>query len=198
MRAELVVRLSILVLSLLLVSETVLAGNTQIHLRLGYISGSYTGPQEGSFEIPQAVDIEYEIFRANKRSLFFRSILAMEMESAKPMYSYSGFGYHYYFNSKGMQFQLEDEFVGFSAVPRWRYYFGWDAGVSQAIVKSLGKVLQIVSTMLDLGAHVGTTYQIDPSFSLEAQAGISTGQGFSSVSVVGIHARGVLGVAYQF
>lgn len=198
MRVKVLVAGLISGLTALLMCSQAYAGNSQIHLRLGHVQGHYTGPQSGGFSIPTSTDLEYEIFLANQRSLIFRTILSMELETSKPFYSYSGTGMRYYFFSKGMQFDLEDEMVSMSATPRWRYYFGWDLGISQVIVKSLGRVLQITSTMVDIGGCIGTTYQIDRSFALEAHLGVTSGQGFSSVSVVGYSARALAGIVYQF
>jgi hypothetical protein len=180
-------------------AKTAHAGaDSQLHVRGGLLSGVYTGPQYGDFSIPNAFDLEYEQFTHNQRSFLFRAIMAMELETSKPYYFYAGTGLRYYFSSKGMAFEAEDDKVSMSAVPRLRYYVGTDVGISQAIIKSLGRVLQVTSTMMDIGGHVGAIYQVDRRLGFEIQFGLTSGQGFSSVSVVGYSARALGGFTYKF
>lgn len=188
----------LLFLAVLIVSPLGRADESQLHVRMGLVQGAYTGPEDGQFQIPTALDLEYEIFKANKRALIFRSIIAMELETSKPFYTYFGSGYRFYFGSKGMQVDKTDDNINITSVPKWRYYWTIDAGISQAIIRSLGKVLQVTSTMIDIGANIGTTYQIDRRLALELQLGATTGQGFSSVSVIGYSVRALGGVVYHF
>jgi hypothetical protein len=188
----------LLVFLVFLFSTVSFAEDTQLHVRMGLLSGKYTGPENGQFNIPNAFDLEYESFKANNRSLTFRGIIAMELKTSKPFYTYFGSGYRWYFASKGMQVERADENVVVTAVPRARYYFGVDVGISQAIIRSLGRVLQVVSTMVDIGPHIGATYQVDRRLALEAHIGVTTGQGFSSISVIGFSTRALGGFVYHF
>ncbi len=169
-----------------------------MHFRGGYITGKYYGPQDGGFEVPNALDLEYEVALSSQRSVIMRSMIAMQLETSKVLYTYSGSGMRYYFASKGMQVETEDEHVAFSSIPKWRYYWGWDAGVSTVVVQSLGKVLQVSSTMVDIGVNLGTAYQIDRKFAVELHTGVTNGQGFSSVSVFGYSIRVFGGMIYHF
>lgn len=178
--------------------QTAKADESQLHVRFGLLQGHYTGPENGDFTIPNAFDLEYEIFKANQQSLIFRSIIAMELKTSKPYYTYYGSGYRFYFGSKGMQVEKADENISVSSLPRWKYFAGVDVGISQAIIRSLGKVLQVVSTMVDIGVHGGVSYQIDRRLSVELQLGVTSGQGFSSISVIGYSLRALGGLAYHF
>ncbi|HEX4926223.1 MAG TPA: hypothetical protein VFV50_19170, partial [Bdellovibrionales bacterium] len=104
----------------------------------------------------------------------------------------------FYINSKGMYFDRNDEAYRILSYPRFRYYWGWDAGISQVIVRSLGKVLQVVSSMVDVGVCGGAIWQIDRDFGIEAHIGATSGYGFSSVAVIGYSTRALLGVTYFF
>lgn len=189
----------LLILSILIMwGSHSLAADSQLHIRTGILQGKYWGAQSGEFLVPNTFDAEYEVFLANSRSFLFRSMLAMELTTAKPYYSYSGIGMRYYLASKGMMFDAQDEGVSIISIPKWRYYVGWDFGISTAIVQSLGKVLQIMSTMIDFGGHAGVIYQVDSTFGIEGHVGATTGQGFSSVSVVGVTLRAFVGGTYQF
>lgn len=171
---------------------------SQFHIRFGAIKAVFWGSDSGEFFVPTMLDLEYETFLSNTHSLIFRSMLAMELETAKPYYAYSGAGMRYYLGSKGMLVESQGEGVAISAIPKVRYYAGWDAGVSQAIIQSLGRILQISSTMIDIGGNVGVIYQVDRKFGFEFHAGATSTQGFSSVSVVGVTVRATAGITYQF
>jgi hypothetical protein len=172
--------------------------NTQLHIRTGMLDGKYYGPTGGDFVVTSTLDIDHETFLANRRSRVFRAILGIDIISAKPFYTYAGTGMRFYLNSKGMYFDRSDESYRILSYPKFRYYLGWDAGIAQVIVRSLGKVLQVVSSMIDVGACGGAVWQVDRNFGVEAHLGLTSGYGFSSVAVVGHTARVLLGVTYYF
>jgi hypothetical protein len=172
--------------------------NTQLHVRTGFLDGKYFGPTSGDFVVTSTLDIDHETFIANRRSRVFRTILGIDMISAKPFYTYAGTGMRFYLNSKGMFFDRNDESYRILSYPRFRYYLGWDAGIAQVIVRSLGKVLQVVSSMIDVGGCAGAIWQIDRDFGIETHFGITSGYGFSSVAVIGYSTRLLVGMTYYF
>ncbi|MEQ1875609.1 MAG: hypothetical protein ABL958_03120 [Bdellovibrionia bacterium] len=172
--------------------------NTQLHVRTGLLDGKYFGATSGDFQVTSTLDIDHETFIANRRSRVFRAILGIDLISAKPFYTYAGTGMRFYVNSKGMRFDRSDDQYALMSYPRYRYYFGWDAGIAQVIVRSLGKVLQVVSSMIDIGVCGGAVWQVDRDFGIDLHVGVTSGYGFSSVAVVGYTTRALLGMTYYF
>jgi len=189
---------ALFLLTFVMSSTAFAESESQFHIRIGAIKAVYWGSDSGDFFVPTMLDLEYETFLSNTRSLIFRSMLAMELETAKPYYAYSGAGMRYYLGSKGMLVESQGEGVAISAIPKVRYYIGWDAGISQAIIQSLGRILTVTSTMIDFGGNAGVIYQVDRKFGVEFHAGATSAQGFSSVSVVGVTVRATAGITYQF
>ena len=169
-----------------------------LHGRYGAIYGDYRGPTSGNFFVPTMLDLETEWFITSKRSLVLRFMMAVDVESAKNYYTYAGSGMRFSLDTHGTLVEESEKNFSISSIPRWRTYWGWDLGFSQVLVKSLGSVLQVVSTLADFGACVGTVYQIDRRVGLEAQLSGSFGYGFSSVSVLGQSLRLVVGATYYF
>jgi hypothetical protein len=174
------------------------ASDNQLHLNYGLLYGSYSGPVTGKFVVPTSLDVSYEWFSSNQGSFFIRATFAEDLVAVTPYYIYAGVGMNHYFLSKGMTTDLTDKDTTIIAVPKWRYYFGWDAGMAQVTVKTLGPILSVVSTTLDMGAHVGTIYQIDRKIGIEALLGTSVGYGFSAVAVTGFTGRFFIGATYFF
>jgi len=172
--------------------------DSQIHFLGGATTAIYNGPISGSFTVPTTFDGEYEWFVKNQTSFFTRLTFANDLILGVPYYTYIGGGMNFYFKSKGMINEVSDLGVVVLSKPIWRHYFGWDIGLSQVIVRSLGKVLQVISDLSEIGARVGTIYQLDRHFGFEAQLGGSIGYGFTSVAVTGTTGHFYLGVVYYF
>ena len=79
-----------------------------------------------------------------------------------------------------------------------RYFAGFNAGISQVIVRSSAKGIDVVSSLLDMGAEGGLSYTLTNTLSLDVAAGGSFGWGFSSVAVTGIIMYGFFGLNYSF
>ena len=154
----------------------------QFHVRLGMVSGSFSGQVEGAVSNSNSLEVEYEFFRSEKRSLFIDAILAMDISLQQPVYSYVGTGYRYYFGSKAISYTGSNEGGSISSKPRFRYYCGLNLGVSEVLVKFYGDILSVTSSVLELGGHVGAIYQVGNNFGLELNAGYGMGFGFSYVS----------------
>ena len=171
---------------------------SQFHFRTGMVSGNFGGAVSGSFSVTNSMDFDYEIFSATKRSWVLRSIMAYDLTEARLMYAYTGVGRRFYIKSNGMMFDDAQGGNRVSAVPKMRYYLGFDAGISQVVVKTFGTVLQASSALLDLGGHAGLIYQVSKAVGVDAQFGYTIGQGFSSVTVGAKTMRVLLGVSYFF
>lgn len=171
--------------------------SSQMHARLGGTAGSYDGPLTGGFLSP-AVDFEYEVFKSNSFSYAFRALLALEMPIAKPHYTYFGLGARWYLDSKGAKVEIIDARTSILSRPTWRHYLAVDVGVSQVIIQTFGDVLQIVSSMVELGGGAGTIYQVNNDFGVEARLALTTGYGFTSIALIGVTATGLVGLVYYY
>ena len=178
--------------------EVVTVRKSQLHLRLGYVGGQYSGTFEGEFEVFMALDLDYELFLSNDGSVIFRFIQALDDPDTVPFYTYAGAGYRYYWKSKGPITIQQGDGLFIESVPKLRYYSGIDLGVAQVLTKSFGPNVQSVSNMTDIGVNVGAIYQVSRDFGVEAHAGASLGYGFSSTPVNGRTQRLLLGGTYYF
>ena len=66
------------------------------------------------------------------------------------------------------------------------------------VVRSLGTVLDAISTILEYGGHVGSIYQVGKSWGVESKFSYMMGNGFSSVSVDSTVIQLSFGGAYYF
>ena len=73
---------------------------------------------------------------------------------------YAGIAARYYLYSKGAKVETFESKNYFKSTPTYRYYTGWDVGISQVLVISHGPVLQTYSTLIDFGGCGGYIYQI--------------------------------------
>lgn len=172
--------------------------HTQLHLSLAYLSAQYTGPVEGTISVPMALSFEYELIKSATKSYTFENIIAIDSEDSKTKYYATHFGARYYFNSSNLNSFGEDNGNSISITPKWRYYYGWNVGVAQVVVSSLGPVLDALSTVLEYGGHVGSIYQIRKDWGLETKFSYMMGNGFSSITVNSSVMQLHLGGAYYF
>ena len=80
--------------------------------------------------------------------------------------------------------------------PKWRFFAGWDFGISQIILEEVGPALTVISTLIDVGGHVGAIYQISKNWGFEGKFGYSFGYGFSTVAVSGSVMSALGGVSF--
>lgn len=172
--------------------------DSQLHFRSGLVGASFDGSRSGSFLVPTSLDLEYELFLSSKRSIAFRTIIAVELPESLPRYSYFGAGTRYYLGSQGMSFNQGDKQITVKSIPTTRYYIGVDGGFSIIILQSLGSVLQVMSSMVDLGTSFGVIRQITPDLGFHSQVGLSAGFGFNSSALVCVTYRGLVGLTYSF
>lgn len=191
-------RLKLLLFSILFVGLRAHANPTELQIRTGLIVSNYSGPVEGTMVAPATIDVDYGVFQSNRRSVNFRLTFATSLPDVKGEYLSAGAGQRFFFGSKGASFEGESDGVTVSVKPKWRTYFGYDAGLTQMIVKSFGKTIQITSSLLEASANVGCVYQIDEKFGIGAQASAGMGFGFSSVAVIAANGRLLTGLSYFF
>lgn len=166
---------------------------------MGQVSGKFSGAASGSFSVPQALNTEIEFLYNPKNSFMLRNIMALDTETSKNVYSLTSLGQRTYWRGTSSAIETVDtDGNKYSILPKRRYYFGWEVGVSQAVVTSLGPVLDVVSTMVDIGVNTGVIHQMGNNWALEGQIGYSQTFGFSSVSVNGTTMRLLVGTAFFF
>jgi len=182
----------------ILMPQEAWARMSQLTIRGGPVYGNYDGPMEGHFTVPNGIDVQYGIFVESNKTLNFRATLALKLPESKAFYIYAGTGMSFYGDSKGMAVDQSEGGFTIHSVATRRYYWGFDVGLSQAIVESFGAVLQAVSTMIDTGVHGGVIFQMNEKFGIDVNGGASGGFGISSVGVTGITLRGMVGVTYSF
>jgi hypothetical protein len=172
---------------------------TQVHLLMGPISGSFSGASSGDFSVPSALNTEIEFIYDPKLSLILRNIIAFDATTSKNVYSLTSIGQRNYWRGSNLPLEINDKNGNkYTFRPKQRFYFGWDVGVSQAVITSLGPVLDAVSTMFDFGVNTGFIHQLGDNWGLEAQLGYTQTFGFSSVSVNGSTMRLLVGVAFYY
>jgi uncharacterized protein YfiM (DUF2279 family) len=190
-------RLKLLLLSLFFCAHAQ-AATSELQVRTGLVVSNYSGPVEGTMIAPATIDVEYGVFQSNRRSVNFRLTFATSLPDVKGEYLSAGAGQRFFFGAKGASYEGEGAGVRVSVSPKWRTYVGYDAGLTQMIVKSFGKTIQITSSLIEASANVGCIYQIDEKLGIGAQASAGMGFGFSSVAVMAVNGRLLTGVSYLF
>ena len=144
------------------------------------------------------MDIEYEIFKGSRKSLIFRVLLDFDTLNSRVQYGVAGMGNRYYFGSNGMSFDVADHETSIIQQPTKRFYFGWDAGVGNVILRSFGQTLTANSVTLDVGGAAGFIYQFSHSIGLDLQVGYTYGYGFSNIAATTTTTRILFGGAFYF
>ena len=163
------------------------------------VIGSLSGPITETFSTLPTLEIEYEKFRDRKESFILYGVIAIDQESAKTQYAYTGYGHRYYFKkSRAYPVVSSEESTMVEIRPKWRYYYNWDVGLSTVLVQQVNETFDAVSTMLDFGGGIGANYKITKRLSAEANGRMSYGYGFSSVAVNALLIKMSFGVTYFF
>jgi hypothetical protein len=173
---------------------------TAMHARMGMLvaeKNGYTSQVPATLNF-NTLDLEYEVFTANKRSVAFRFTVAPDLTKNKVHYTYAGIGQRFYIDTKGMMVDEAEHDLSVTSLPRWRFSVGWDLGLSEITVTSVTSVLDIVASLYDLGVSSSLSYRLTDRLNLEGNLGASFGYGFSSVSVNVLIYRGTVGVNYFF
>jgi len=173
----------------------------QFHIKLGMVNsslGTSIGVEGGNFAVVPSFDFEYETFVTSRRSYVLRSTMALDMASTVTRYLFAGIGQRVYMNSRGSQMIAVTPDISIIMQPKFRYYLGWDAGVSTAVVSVLTASLQSVTTAIDGGGVAGVLYQISDNFTFDASMTMSYAFGFSAVPATGLIMKMFFGGAYYF
>ncbi len=170
----------------------------QFQFRTGPISGSFSGPTDGEFSVMLPLDFAYEHFLGPRSSWLVRTILAHDSSEGRTAYAYSGVGFRGYFWSRGPRVESGIGGESIQIQPKRRYYYGLDLGISQVLLKSVGSVLEIRTSMIDFGPNAGVIQQISKNIGLELHLGYTMGLGFSSVTASGNTLRTMLGISYYY
>ncbi len=157
----------------------------QYTFRLASISGSFSGVEaSGAFSVMPSIDAEYETFRSSRHSWAARFSFAYQTSEGKAYYVYYGIGERYYFGSASRPFLYTEGDMTIEAQPKYKYYIGWDGGISNVLVKAL-RVYSITSTNLDIGANFGFQYYFNSNLSGNFGITYSFAQGFTAIAVKG-------------
>ncbi|MEQ1876017.1 MAG: hypothetical protein ABL958_05180 [Bdellovibrionia bacterium] len=165
---------------------------------MGLLGGTYSGAgiDGRKFSVPTTTELELEVFTDVDESFNLRAVMAMELDTNRVHYTYAGFGKSNYFYGRGRKDLRTEKAISAKLVPRTRYYWGWNLGVSQVLVIPYGLVLASYSTTLDVSLSAGIIYQLSENLGVEFRGGFGMGYGFSAVTVTGVTTSALIGLAY--
>jgi hypothetical protein len=171
-------------LSLLLLTFLILPtqAKNQIHLRGGSAFANYDGVTSGELRNTNTADVEFEVLLNNKKSYFFRTTQAFDLDKSIVTYSYLGGGMKYYLFTRGMYFETRDGPEVVITSPRWRIYMGWEIGVAHVVLQTIGEILQINTSTYDYGITTGTIYNLTDRLGLEINFTAQISTGFTTIS----------------
>lgn len=167
-----------------------------MHVRTGYLWGDYSGVISGTVKEATSVDLEFEQVYSNKNSYFFRTTAVFDTEQSIFRHFYLGGGMKYYLGSKAMLIEAESKETIFKVSPRWRFYVGFDLGISHIVLKTFGELLQISTSAYEYGPMLGTIYNVTARLGLELNATVQVSTGFTTVSTGGVTYKGMAGLSY--
>jgi hypothetical protein len=190
-------------------AETAGLFSSQLHLRTGLLSGSYsTSSSSGQsttptdVSVPFTLDAEYERFLSRRHSYFLRGNFSLDTSRNQVVYFYAGGGARWYLGA-GTGYEGAEPETRVSATPRSRFFVGADLGFANTVVNQFQSVsgttqtpLVISAGMLDVGVHAGWIYQTSRRLGIELLGGVAQGFGVSSVTVSGRVLRALLGICY--
>lgn len=183
-------------ISSLFISQNIFAYQSQLHINTGMFKGSYKSDESRSFSSVQSFHAEYEIFKDSRNAHIFHTTMVTGSSGKMDFYS-ANYGRRYYFNSTATITENFDPENSIKSMPKWRYYGGWDVGVSQVLLKDTGAI-SVVGTMVDIGGHIGATYQFNRDWGFDMQAAAIYDYGFAAVSISGMSQKVLLGITYFF
>jgi len=172
--------------------------SSQFHFRTGPISGNYSGAAPGSFSILTPLDFDYEQFLSPRSSWVIRMILAHDTQAGRVAYAYSGLGYRGYFWSQAVHVDSGTGAERIEVAPKRRYFYGFDLGISQVLLKTVGPVLETRSALIDFGPSLGVIQQVSRKVGVELHLGYTLGLGFSTVTASGSSLRTLVGLSYYY
>ena len=182
----------------LLLCHVTLADVTNLHFRTGTISGSMSSENTESFSVAPTMEVEYEKFYRLRRSYAFRALMAMDQGTAKVFYYGATFGQRFYYSGFGYDFTRSFGNVAISSRDKLKSFVFYDAGLSQAIVKTFGDLFQAVTMMVEISGGGGINYQVSRYLGIDARLSLGYGYGFSSVAVAATLMSIQFGLNYSF
>jgi hypothetical protein len=174
------------------------ANPSEFAFRVGPLFENSNHPISSNKLVATTLELEYSLYRSNVKALVFRYTLANDFASGKTYYSGVAVGPRYFFDSQAYRSDTNDNGIHLEIVPDWRYFWGFDFGVSQILVTNAGSSLQTTNTDLTASASIGITRQIADEWNVQGILGLGTGYGLSSLKVLEFTARALVGVGYQF
>lgn len=184
--------LSLLWLPLILLSINVNAKveyKNQLGISLGFVTQSYS-QQAAAFDSDRELssgsssvvsgDLTYEFFGERQKSFFLRftgSGIAGEVSK----YYFLGVGQRYYFGADGTSANFKDKKVRIETNPLFRYYYGWDLGITSFIYETETDVRTDLG--VEFGGHLGALYAADKTTSYKAELALKRGTGVETSSL---------------
>lgn len=171
----------------------------QLGVSLGFLTQAYT-QQAAAFDSDRKLssgsaslfsgDLTYEFFSQRQKSFFLRftgSGIAGEVSK----YYFLGVGQRFYLGADGTNAKFKDEKVNIETNPLFRYYYGWDLGVTSFIYETSTDVRTDLG--VEFGGHVGTLYASDKKTSYKAELTLKRGTGVETSS---LNVAFLFGVSY--
>lgn len=169
---------------------------SQVHIRSGYFGGSVKAQDYGStLSIVGAMDLEYEVLLSGRRGAFVRATLGYDSASSRMPYSGLGAGMRYYFLGSGGRYESSSGGDRIERSPRLRAFAGPELGIAQVTVQRVGPVLNVTSTVLEVGGSIGVIRQLGGNLGIELLGAAHTGFGFANVSAASTVYRILVGVS---
>lgn len=191
--------LLILILSILIPGFSLAStSDVQGHLRMGQVSGTFTGAAEGDFSVVTSLELEGEYIYSGQTSLLARATVALDQEIEEFAYLHMGLGQRFYLWSRARAIESNAEGAFVSYNPKFRVFGEYTVGLAQVVVTKRTDVLVTQSTLIELGIGGGAIYQVSKNFGVSFTGMWSKGFAISSVNVDSTVIRGLLGVTLYF
>lgn len=166
-------------------------------MRGGNAFANYDGVTSGELRSMTLIDLEFEVLMDNRKSYFFRTSQAFNLEKTIFDYSYLGAGMKWYVFSKGMYFETTQGSAEYLMTsPKWRFYVGWEFGVAHVTLQTIGEILTIQTSTYDYGGTFGTIYNITQRIGLELNFSAQISTGFTTISTGAAVMRTTVGLSY--
>lgn len=120
------------------------------------------------------IDLSYEFTINNKVSWFVRGIGPL-LASSPDSYFFGGAGVNFYFMSLSSAAVFKDTDIELFVRPKWRYYWGLNAGVGNLVYRT--ETAKKNDTVLELGVHAGGIYTINKEWGVKAEGSFNRGTG---------------------
>lgn len=142
------------------------------------------------------IELEFEVVHSNKKSFFLRSSHAFDIEKSIISYRYFGGGMKYYIFSQGLYFERRNNNEVFTSFPKWRFYLGWDVGISHVVLQTIGEILRITTSIYDYGLTSGVIFNTSDKLGIEFNLTTQLSTGFTSVTTGVAVIKVVTGISY--